>query len=49
MIEVVVLGQYVRTPTVLACDTLTVQANGDVSDNDGDDELGEAGSLIGRL
>ena len=49
VIEVVGLGQCVRTLTVLACDTLTVQANGDVSDDDGDDELVEAGSLIGRL
>jgi hypothetical protein len=45
VIEVVGPGQYVRTLTVLACDTLTVQANGDVSDNDGDDELVEAGPL----
>ncbi|UFW88237.1 ImmA/IrrE family metallo-endopeptidase [Bradyrhizobium barranii] len=40
--EVVGLGQYGRTLTVLTCEILTAQANGDESDEDGEAELVES-------
>lgn len=40
--EVVGLGQYGRTLTVLTCESLTAQANGDESGDEGEDELIES-------
>jgi hypothetical protein len=36
------LGQYGRTLTVLTCESLTAQASGDESDEDGEAELTES-------